>query len=137
MAKANTAEDRGGALVLKAPGGSLRGLYNQAVDNTAANRKVLAMLETDMPHLVDLLAGMPAEGDLPAMPGSAITIFVRDGQLKWSANVKAIHKTFFGGVEDPLNLLGCINCALAMGECSQKDYTDQKPSGGTIAEVPH
>lgn len=137
MGKSDKGESSDGDGTKKPKPGSLRSLFNQSGDTTASTRKVLSMLLDDHPYVVDMLGGMPADGDLPAVPGSALTLYVRDGQLKWSINVKAIHQTFFGVVEDPLNLWGCINCALAMGDCSQKDYTEQKPSGGNEKDIPH
>ena len=83
--------------------GGIRSLFRQEKDSVAAARKVVEKLRDDYPYIYELLGGSPAEGTLPAVEPGMIVIFVRDGELRFSANVNSIMLKFYGACQDVLN----------------------------------
>jgi len=66
-----------------------------------------------------------------------IVIFVRDGELRFSANVNSIMLKFYGSCQDVLNPWGSINLALAMGDVTTKEITERPNSIPKGTELPH
>lgn len=102
----------------------LRDLLNGGKDHGEANRKIAAALKKEFPLVAEILGGLPENGKSPAIPGSAITIYIREGKACFSTNVKAASVTLYGGIADILNPWGCINSVILLGEVSSKGYTE-------------
>ena len=119
------------------PSGGMRSLFRQEKDTVAAARKVVEKLKDDYPYIFELLGGSPAEGTLPAVEPGMLVIFVRDGELRFSANVNSIMLKFYGACQDVLNPWGSINLALAMGEVTTKEITERPSTSGKASDIPH
>lgn len=117
--------------------GGIRSLFRQEKDTVAAAREVLEKLRDDYPYIYELLGGSPAEGTLPAVEPGMLVIFVRDGELRFSANVNSIMLKFYGRCQDVLNPWGSINTALAMGDVTTKEITERPFSSGKSTDIPH
>jgi len=117
--------------------GSIRSLFRQEKDTVAAARKVVEKLRDDFPYIYELLGGSPAEGTLPAVEPGMIVIFVRDGELRFSANVNSILLKFYGQVQDVVNPWGSINTALAMGEVTTKAIPEPASTIPPGTTLPH
>lgn len=109
----------------------LRDLLNKGKDHDAEAYKICEVLRQEFPLVAEILGGMPAEGTQPAVSPGTITFFVREGRVRFSANVKSQEKTFIGEIADALNPWGCVNTALLTGDVSSKRYTDRM-SGQTV-----
>ena len=103
----------------------LRDLIKKETNRNAEARELAKPLEKDFPFVAELLGGIAAKGQSPEVPPSTITFFFHEGKIRFSTNVKGLGKTLIGDVADVTNPWGSINTALAMGECSQKDYTER------------
>jgi len=117
--------------------GGMRNLFSGKKDVVEAARKAVAKLEEDHPFVFELLGGCPAEGNQPAIEPGTITFFVKDGSLRFSANVNSMMLKFNGECQDVLNPFGAVNTALAMGDVTQKEITERPYTPKVSTEVPH
>lgn len=128
MAKDNGGNHASSAKTVAIPVGGLRALLNKGADVSEANSKAVEAIREEAPIVADILGGSPQVGENPGIEPGSITIYVRQGQLKWSAIVKSEKLKFFGDLADITKPLQSINCALMLGEYGVGDYTEQKPS---------
>lgn len=117
--------------------GGMRNLFSGKKDVVEAARKAVAKLEADHPFLFELLGGFPAENGIPAVEPGTLTFFVKDGALRFSANVNSMMLKFSGECQDVLNPFGAVNTALAMGDVTQKEISERPYTPKGSAEVPH
>jgi len=117
--------------------GGMRNLFGGPRDVVEAARKAVAKLEEDHPFVFELLGGCPSEGTHKAIEPGTITFFVKDGELRFSANVNSEFLKFNGLCQDVLNPFGSVNTALAMGDVTQKEITVRPSTLGKPDEIPH
>jgi len=94
-------------------------------DSVGSARKLVAELSNNCPLVADLLSGLPASNSGPEVPGGTITFSIREGKIRFSANVKGAEKTFFGDIEDILKPWESIESAFMVGAVSSKRYTER------------
>lgn len=112
----------------KGSGGAfdLRSLFVGAKSTHTNDRKAVARLGGDYPLIAAILGGSEAQGDTPEVEPASITFFVREGKIRFSANVKSADTTIIGEVGDALNPWQSIESALMAGQVSSKRYSDRK-----------
>jgi len=115
----------------------MRGLFSGKKDVVEAARKAVAKLEEDHPFVFELLGGCPAEGTQPAIEPGTITFFVKDGCLRFSANVNSMMLKFNGECQDVLNPFGSVNSALGMGDVTQKEIAERPYTPKAGSEPSH
>lgn len=122
-----------------APGRSsgIRSLFVGSRKTFELERRAVAALNEQYPAVAAILGGLEAEGPNPETEPGSITFFVREGKIRWSANVKSADTTLIGEVGDVLNPWGSINTALELGEVSSKRYTERKTSSTSTENPPY
>jgi hypothetical protein len=104
---------------------SLRDLVTKESPNGKASRKIADQLREKYPLIAEILGGVEKNGDQPEISAGTITVFLREGKARFSANVKSAEATFIGEIEDISNPWGSIEVALQTGQVNQKKYTEQ------------
>jgi len=105
--------------------GSLRSLLHGRTDSGAASRSVVEPFRDKWPLLAEVLGGVAATATEDAVEGGTVTLFVRDGQLRFSINVKSADTTIIGDVADVLSPLDSIEFAMTTGKVSSKGYSER------------
>jgi hypothetical protein len=105
---------------------SLRSLLGGGGDDPRKLRALLDPIREACPIVAELLGGMLADKGQPAVDPGTITFFVREGKIRFSANVKSAEKTFIGEVADIVNPFESVELALAFGNVSSKRYTERQ-----------
>jgi len=101
-------------------------LLKQEKDNGTEARKACKAIAKDFPHVAEILGGIAGkEGQEPISP-SAISIWIQDGQARFSTNVKSASRTIIGDIADLSKPWESINYAIADGKVSSKRFTEQK-----------
>jgi len=126
------ASANGGAL-----SGGLRTLLNGGRDYEKAAQEAVEALKKEFPIVAEILGGLPATADSPAVAPGTVTIYVHEGRARFTINVKSYSQTLFGDVEDLVNIWGSINCALLTGAVSSKRFTERPSTSGNEADIPH
>lgn len=109
----------------RGPTPSISALFYGAKDQVALARDLVEPIRDQWPLIADILGGLPATKEREAILGGTITIYIRDGQVKWSANVKGAETTFNGEIKDLKQPFDSIECALLTGQVSSKRYTER------------
>lgn len=115
----------------------LRNLVSKESKHDEEARKAAKPLAKEFPWVAEVLGGLAANGDEPAVAPGTITIFFHDGRWRFSANVKSQEKTFIGDIADIVNLWQSINFAFAEGGVSSKRYSVQAKPFPINGEIPH
>jgi len=129
---AKAAEANGGVL-----SGGLRGLLNGGVDYAKEAQKIVEALKKEYPLVAEILGGLPATADYEAVAPGTITIYIHEGRVRFTANVKSNSQTLFGEVGDVVNIWASINLALLTGQVSSKRFTERTSTSGNEADIPH
>jgi len=115
---------------LATPGGgdsfNLRTLFVGGSAGHKLDRKAVARLGGEYPLIATILGGSEATSDTPEVEPASITFFVREGKIRFSANVKSADTTIIGEVSDALSPWESIEYALRAGQVSSKRYSDRK-----------
>jgi hypothetical protein len=80
----------------------------------------------EFPNLADLLTGCEASGSTAALPPFNVTLFVRDGRLRFSVSSKGFDLWAVGELERAADGFVAIEEALATGRVAWKVEADQK-----------
>jgi len=137
MAKSN--EGNNGEPKTNGKGGltTLRSLFVGERSSNSANRKAVNGLASIHPFIAEILGGVEASGDQKEILPGSITIFVREGKVRFSANVKSADTTIIGEVSDPINVWDSITYALSSGEVSSKRYSERVSSSTEKQDPPY
>jgi len=121
MAKSN--EGNNGEPKTNGKGGltTLRSLFVGERSSNSANRKAVNGLASIHPFIAEILGGVEASGDQKEILPGSITIFVREGKVRFSANVKSADTTIIGEVSDPINVWDSITTHCRAAKCRQND----------------
>ena len=82
----------------------------------------------DYPNLADLLTGCEGSGSMGALPPFKLTLFVREGRLRFSCSSPDFDLWGVGEVASPADGLAGVEEMLAQGRVSWKQ--EKPPSGG-------
>lgn len=115
----------------------LRSLFVGAKSAHGIDRRAVAKLGVEHPVIASILGGSEATGETPEVAPGSITFFVREGKIRFSANVKSADTTIIGEVADALTPWESIEYALMAGEVSSKRYSARTPSLGKEEDIPH
>jgi len=107
---------------------SVTSLFYGAKDQVTLARDLVSPIRDQWPLIAQLLGGLPATNEREEVLGGTITIYIRDGQVKFVANVKSAFTTINGSVKDLKQPFDSIECALLTGEVSSKRYTERESS---------
>jgi hypothetical protein len=100
-----------------------KGEFNPAL----ANREWDKHLAVQFPTLTAVLAGTPGPGKGGfETPPLNLTIFAKDGKLRFSVSSRDFPRTFWGSVKDALHVMESIEEALIAGEGEWSDKPPQK-----------
>jgi len=80
----------------------------------------------EFPNLADLLLGCDVDGAKAALPPFKLTLFVREGRLRFSCSSGDYPLWGVGECRDPSKGLSAVEDALAAGEVAWKQETPQK-----------
>lgn len=106
----------------------LRDILKAEKDNGCEARKAVKIIAKEFPHVAEILGGIQGkEGETEVSP-SAITIWIQDGQARFSTNVKSMSRTIIGDVADLAKPWESINYAIGDGKVSSKRYSEPKAS---------
>lgn len=109
----------------------LRGLLKKDENHDEKAYKAAEVLRAKWPVIAEILGGTPAAGKEAAISPGTITLFVGDGQFRFSANVKSEKRTLIGDIADATSPFDSIEYALSEGLCRQKEYTERVNGSAT------
>lgn len=114
---------------------NLRSLFVGAKSGHAVDRRAVEKLGVQYPAIAAILGGSEPSGDVAEVEPGSITFFVREGRIRFSANVKSADTTIIGEVSDALSPWESIEYSLRAGEVSSKRYSDRLNGGGKKEEI--
>lgn len=83
-------------------------------------------LRDEFPELADVLLGVAAVGTDPAIGAGTVTLFVRDGRLRFSVSVNGGDVCFFGEVPDASKGLQGVEQVISEGRLGVKHEKRRK-----------
>lgn len=108
--------------------GNLRSLLGGKDGGVRSSRKLVEPLRDEYPLVAEILGGLEASGKEPEVPGGTITFSIREGKIRFTANVKSAKKTFYGDVADIANPWGSVNSAFLTNQVAEREYTERTAS---------
>lgn len=103
-------------------------LLKQEKDNGNEARKACKTIAKDFPHVAEILGGIAGKEGQETVSPSAISIWIQDGQARFSTNVKSANRTIIGDIADLAKPWESINYAIGDGKVSSKRFTEPKAS---------
>lgn len=80
----------------------------------------------EFPNLAELLLGCVVSGSTDALPAFKLTLFVREGRLRFSCSSPDYPYWGVGELRDPSKGLAAVEAALVAGELAWKEDAPQK-----------